>query len=131
MRQHENEAVVRSFFAAFKTAAYERQVREFLVDDVKWHVTGTNPLAGDFVGIDAVVGAMRRYGEYSHHSLELDTQSLFADADHAVAIHRATGRRDGIGYEAHEIDVFHLSGGLITEFWSFSEDQNATDAFWS
>lgn len=131
MSEHENETVVRSFYAAFETAGYEFTVRELLVEDVKWHVAGNNPLAGDFIGIDAVVGAMRRYDEHSHHTLKLDTRSVFADEHHAVAIHWATAHREGFAYRAHEIDVFHLSGRLITEFWSFSEDQDATDALWS
>lgn len=131
MSGHRNETVVRSFYAAFDTANYERHVRELLVDDVNWHVAGNNPLAGDFIGIDAVLGAMRRYDEHSHHSLKLDTESVFADEHHAVAIHRATAQREDVAYRAHEIDVFHLSDGLITEFWSFSEDQDATDALWS
>jgi ketosteroid isomerase-like protein len=131
MGAQENGAVVRSFFAAFTTGDYEGKVRELLVDDVEWHVAGNNPLAGHFVGIDAVIGAMRRYGEHSHHTLRLDTQSVLADVHHVVAIHRARAHREGLAYDVHEIDVFHLSSGLITEFWSFSEDQEATDAFWS
>jgi ketosteroid isomerase-like protein len=98
---------------------------------VKWHVAGTNPLAGDFIGIDAVLGAMRRYDEHSQHTLRLDTRSVFADEHHAIAVHWATAHREGFIYQAHEIDVFHLSGGLITELWSFSEDQDATDELWS
>jgi hypothetical protein len=73
---------------------------------------------------------MRRFGEHSHRTLKLDTRSVFADENHAIAVHWATGQREGITYQVHEIDVFHLSHGLITEFWSFSED-DATDAFWS
>ena len=131
MSAHQNGAVVRSFYAAFETADYERQVRALLADEVRWHVAGNNPLAGDFIGIDAVLDAMRRYGEHSNHTLKLDTKSVFADAHHAVAIHSATAHRDGFVYRAHEIDVFHISDGLITEFWSFSEDQDATDTLWS
>lgn len=131
MSGRQNEAVVRSFYAAFETADYERQVRGFLAEEVRWHVAGNNPLAGEFIGIDAVLEAMRRYGEHSNHTLKLDTESVFADEHHAVAIHRATAHREGFVYRAHEIDVFRVSDGLITEFWSFSEDQAATDTLWS
>lgn len=131
MSEQENEAVIRSLYAAFATDDYEPSVRGFLSDEVKWHVAGNNPLVGDFTGIDAVLGAMRRYGEHSHHTLRLDTRSVFADEHHAVAIHWATAQCDGFADQAHEIDVFHLVDGLITEFWSFSENQDATDALWS
>lgn len=32
---------------------------------------------------------------------------------------------------AHEVDIFHVEHELITELWSFSENQMATDRFWS
>ena len=131
MNEHANEAVVRSFYAAFATDNYEQRVRELLSDDVTWHVAGNNRLAGDFTGIEAVLGAMRKYGEHSHHTLKLDTRSVFADKHHAIAVHWATAQRESFDYQAHEIDVFHLINGLITEFWSFSENQDATDALWS
>jgi hypothetical protein len=37
----------------------------------------------------------------------------------------------GFDYHAHEVDIFHISGKRITEMWSFSEDQAATDRIWS
>jgi hypothetical protein len=53
-------------------------------------------------------------------------------ADHAdEAVHWATAQSKGFAYQAHEIDVFHLASGLITEFWSFSEKQRAADTLWS
>ena len=119
------------FYGAFESDRYEGKLRTYLRPDVRWHVAGANPLAGHFVGVEEVLAAMRRYGDHSQHTLQLDTRTVFADSDHVVAIHWATARRPGIDYAAHEIDVFHLEEGLICEFWSFSEDQSATDALWS
>ncbi len=51
-----------------------------------------------------------------------------ATVTHAVAIHVATASVPG---SAHEVDVFHIQNGMITEFWSFSEDQAGTDRLWS
>lgn len=131
MTEYANVSLIRRFYEPFRTQDYVAEVRAFLRDDVVWHVAGENPLAGDFHGPEAVLGAMRAYGEHSKQTLHLETRSIFGDDDHAVALHRATGKRDRIDYRAHEIDVFHLSGGRIAEFWSFSEDQQATDLFWS
>jgi predicted SnoaL-like aldol condensation-catalyzing enzyme len=74
---------------------------------------------------------MARDGAHSHGTLQLDTMSIFADDEHAVAIHRATAQIPGFNYHAHEVDVFHINQGKITEMWSFSEDQAATDRIWS
>jgi ketosteroid isomerase-like protein len=129
--EHADEEVIRSFYAAFATDDYEQSVRELLSDDVKWHVAGNNPLAGDFTGVEAVLRAMRRYGDHSQHTLKLGTRSVFADEHHAIAVHWATAQRESFAYQAHEIDVFHLVRGHITEFWSFSENQEAADTLWS
>jgi len=131
MSEHPNVGVIRSFYAAFDADDYESAVREFLDDNVIWHVAGTNPLAGLFSGADAVLVAMRRYSEHSGGTLRLTTTSMFADAEHAIAVHLATAQRDGHVYVAHEVDVFHVGDGRINEMWSFSEDQAATDAMWS
>lgn len=129
--EHENARTIRSFFAAFEAEDYEPGVREVLRSDVRWHVAGNHPLAGDFVGVEAVLRAMRGFAERSGYTLRLDTRSVLADAHHGIAVHLATAQRDGLRYATHEIDVFHIAGGLVSEFWSFSEDQTATDALWS
>jgi ketosteroid isomerase-like protein len=53
-----------------------------------------------------------------------------ASDTHAVAVHRTTAVVADVHYDAQEVDVFHVRDGLITEFWSFSEDQAATDRIW-
>lgn len=95
-----------------------------------WHVAGNNPLAGEFRGPGAVTDQMLRCAEHSRGTLRLDT-SIMATDSHAVAIHNASASQSGLEYRAHEVDVFHLEDEQITEFWSFSEDQQATDRFWS
>jgi ketosteroid isomerase-like protein len=105
-------------------------VKAFLVPSVVWHVAGNNSLSGDFRGPDAVADQMLRYERHSRGTLRLDT-SIMASDSHAVAIHAATASLPGIMYQVHEVDVFHIEDGLITEFWSFSEDQAATDRIWS
>jgi ketosteroid isomerase-like protein len=127
----ESAAVVRDFYAAFSAPDHEAAVAAFLDIGVIWKVAGSNPLAGEFVGADAVLAAMRAFGTHSNHTLQLDTKSILASGEHVVAIREATAHTDGLDYAAHEVDVFHVRGGRITQFWSFSEDQAATDALWS
>ncbi len=124
-------AVVRSFYAAFAAEDHEAAIRPLLSRRIVWHVAGENPLAGTFRGHSEVFAAMRRYGEGSQGTLRLNTQCVLGEGTHAVAVHAATAKRDGHSYSAHEIDVFHVENGTITEMWSFSEDQAATDAMWS
>lgn len=127
MAEHPKALVLREFYEAFTSQSPEAAVRRFLHPDITWHVAGENPLAGAFVGSDEVWDAMTRYGEHSHGTLQLDTRSVFADDEHAVAIHKATAHLPVFDYRAHEVDVFHIDAGRITEMWSFSENQAATD----
>ena len=128
--EHPNAATLRAFYGCFNHEDYVERVKAFLAPDVVWHVAGDNPLAGEFRGPDAVTDQMLRYAEHSHGTLRLDTSIMAADS-HAVAIHNASASRPGLEYSAHEGDVFHLENERITEFWSFSEDQQATDRIWS
>ena len=125
------KSVIEAFYTAFEDNPFEASVAKFLVPDVVWHVAGSNPLAGTFIGIDEVLGAMRAYGQVSNHTLSLDTMTLLADEHHVVAIHDASATVSGFAYRAHEVDVFHLRRQQIEAFWSFSEDQEATDRLWS
>ena len=130
MPEHSNADMLHAFYACFEHGDYVALVKAFLAPSVVWHVAGNNPLAGEFRGPDAVTDQMLRYAEHSGGTLRVDT-SIMATDSHAVAVHRATASRPGVEYSAHEIDVFHVAGDRITEFWSFSEDQEATDRIWS
>lgn len=129
--EHESARVVRTFYASFDERPFEETILPFLGAEVVWHVAGDNPLAGTFRGAAAVLGNMRAYAEASSGSLRLDTMTLLADDKHVVAVHAASARVGPFVYAAHEVDVFHVRDGLITEFWSFSEDQEATDRVWT
>jgi ketosteroid isomerase-like protein len=115
MADRGSAAVVRSFYAAFETEDHEAAIRPLLSPHVVWRVSGDNPLAGTFRG----------------HTEVLNTQVILGEGVHAVAIHDVSGIRHGRSYLAHEIDLFHVENGTITEMWSFSEDQVATDRMWS
>ena len=131
LSEHPNALLIRRFFAAATSPDFEDRVGDFFRDDVVWHVGGDNPLAGEFTGVAAVIAAMRRYAAHSEGTLRLETRAVFANDDHAIAVHSASAPRADLDYEAHEIDVFHIIDARIPEFWSFSEDQAATDALWS
>jgi ketosteroid isomerase-like protein len=95
-------------------------------EDVVWHLPGWHPMSGDHRGRDAVLAAMRYFDR-----IRLEVHDVLANDEHAVALLRATGSRMSKTYDVLEVDVFHVRGGKIAEFWSFSQDQRLTDEFWS
>ena len=130
MAEHPNVALIKRWYKAFAEGNYPPIIADLLAEDVVWHLPGRHPLSGDHRGRDAVMAAILRFDELSA-SLQLEVHDVLASDEHAVALLRATGTREGKRYDGLEIDVFHIRGGRVTEFWSFSEDQRVTDEFWS
>lgn len=127
MDEHPNVALVRRFYAAFESPDYDSPVRALLSDGVIWHLPGSHALAGEHAGPEAVLAAMRSFDG----AVQLEVHDVVGNDEHVVALLKARGERKGRQYDAMEIDVFHLRNGKIVEFWSFSEDQGKTDAYWS
>jgi ketosteroid isomerase-like protein len=121
LTEHPNAAIVRALYAGGGDAD-----AQLLHDDAVWHLPGRQPMSGDHVGREAVLRAMAHF-----EGIQLEVHDVIANDTHAVALLRAKGERKGRTYDALEVDVFHLRDGKIAEFWSFSEDQYQTDAYWS
>jgi ketosteroid isomerase-like protein len=119
---------VREFYASFDERPYEGSVATF---GARTSCGMEQPARRE---VSRCLGGLRRHAGYADGSagtLRLDTQAVLPGADHVIAIHDATAEVLGVEYRAHEVDIFHLRGGRIAEFWSFSEDQEATDRIWS
>ncbi len=127
MAEHPNETLIRNLYGAFVDGQYASRLTEVFSEDVVWHLPGRHPAAGDHRGRDAVFAAMRHFDG----SVQLELHDVLANDAHAVALLRAIGTRKGRQYNALETDVFHITDGKVTEFWSFSEDQRLTDEYWS
>jgi hypothetical protein len=127
LTEHPNVALIKKMYEAFVRGNYIPIITEVFSEDVVWHLPGAAPLSGDHKGRDAVFAAMGQFDG----SVQLELHDVLANDEHAVALLRARGSREGKEYNALEIDVFHIREGKVTEFWSFSEDQRVTDEFWS
>jgi ketosteroid isomerase-like protein len=87
---------------------------------------GAQPLSGDHRGRAAILEAMRYFD-----GIQLEILDVVANDSHGFVILQARGERKGRRYETQEFDVFRFRAGKIAEFWSFSADQKATDAYWA
>ena len=128
MAEHPNAALIRRFYETlFAGGDYRSTLADFFSEDVVWHLPGRHAASGEHRGRDAVFATMA----YFDGSVQLELHDVLASDNHAAALLRATGARKGKKYRALEMDVFHIAGGRITEFWSFSEDQRLTDEYWA
>ncbi len=131
MAEHPNVDRLRGGYESFSKGDLDA-LRERFSEDVVWHLSGNNPLAGDYKGIDEVFGLFGRLFQETGGSLKNEVHDLLANDEHAVALVRTSAERNGKRLEQNVVHVFHINPeGKTTEFWAFPEDSGVVDDFWS
>ncbi len=130
MPEHPNVGLFRKGYEAFAKGDMAT-LRELFSEDVVWHVSGNNPLSGDYRGQDAVFAFFARIAELSGGTFRIDLHDVVANDEHAVALARSTASRQGKQLDSRETHISHVRNGKITEFWGFPEDLRVPDEFWS
>src|SRR5216117_2366440 len=107
---HPNEELVRRGYQAFATGDMAT-LNELFADDIVWHAPGRNQLAGTYRGKEEVFGTLQKVAELTGGTFKLEIHAILADDDHAVALTRATGEREGKSLDDNTIQVFHVKDG--------------------
>ncbi|MBT2408543.1 MULTISPECIES: nuclear transport factor 2 family protein [unclassified Streptomyces] len=130
MTDHPNIVVFRRAMDAFSAGDMDA-LAEVFHPDVRWHIPGQSPLAGDFQGRDATFATFELDFRLSGGSYRPQLHDVLANDAHTVALLHATASREGMELDMDYAIVFHISDGRITEGWELWADQRAFDAFWS
>lgn len=130
MTDHSNLERARAGYQAF-AAGDMATVNDLLADDIVWHSGGNNILTGDYEGKEAVLGFLARLMQETGGSFKNDVHDILANDDHGVALVTVSGTRGGKSLEGRVAQIFHMRDGRMTEFWTFSEDQDQFDEFWT
>ena len=128
---HPNEVLVRESFAAFERGDVDALRSKFFAEDVRYHVPGRKPPAGDYEGVDQVLGFFGQVVELSGGTFRFELHDVLANDEHAVALYTARAERAGKHLEENIVLVFHIRGGKATEVWAQFTDLYAVDEFWS
>lgn len=128
---HPHEDLTREAFAAFGRGDLEALRREYLAEDIRWHYPGRSPLAGDYEGIDQVLGLFGRTFELSNGTFRIELHDVVANDEHTVALFTVRAERAGRRLEDHVAEVLHVHDGKATEVWLHPADPYAGDEFWS
>lgn len=123
------QETVQGFYESWKARDLDA-LREGFDADLVWHVPGRNQLSGDYKGeefftdlVPKVAGANR---------WDFDVHEIVSGKDHAVALLRIIGERNGRSVDMPGAHVLHMSPeGKIKEGWGLLFDQAAMDEFWS
>jgi ketosteroid isomerase-like protein len=108
--EHRNAALVRRVFAAFGKDA--KAVSAAFARDIVWRVPGHTAMSGEYRGRRDVVEFLRRTGLETSGTYRSSLHTVFADDDWAVAIYRATGRRNGVDLDVDQALVIRVADGL-------------------
>ena len=98
----------------------------------RWHTPGRSPIAGDYVGRDAVVGHLARYRGDTDGTFRAEPDSLApGGGGTVVGIQRITAERGGRLLDTRCCVVFEIRGGQLVDGREHVFDLHAWDAFWS
>jgi ketosteroid isomerase-like protein len=126
--EHPNAALVRRVFASFGKDA--KAVSAAFARDIVWRVPGNTVMSGEYRGRRDVVEFLRRTGLETGDTYQSHLHTVFADDDWAVAIYRATGRRNGIELDVEQALVIRIADGRWQDVTAAPLD-SAFERFWS
>ncbi|TET99249.1 MAG: nuclear transport factor 2 family protein [Dehalococcoidia bacterium] len=130
MPEHPNVALLRRGYEAFAKGDMAT-LTELFSEDTVWHEPGNNPLSGEQRGREAVFAMFGRTAQLSGGTYRVELHDVLANDEHAVALSRMTGTRQGKETNSVAVQVYHMRNEKITEAWNFFQDQRAYDEFWS
>ncbi|HET7531453.1 MAG TPA: nuclear transport factor 2 family protein [Mycobacteriales bacterium] len=100
--------------------------------DVVQHVPGQSALAGDYKGIEGVLGYYARLGEMTDGTFRADLIDVHGDGHgHVLALHQISATRNGMTRVSRGSILFSFIGNKITDLLELHSDLEGDDAFLS
>jgi ketosteroid isomerase-like protein/mannose-6-phosphate isomerase-like protein (cupin superfamily) len=123
--------LVRRGYEAFNTGDIATLASLFSKDVVQ-HVPGSSALAGDYKGIEAVLGYYGRLGELTDGTFRADLVDVHGDGHgHVFALHQIAATRNGATRVSRGSILFTFLGSKITDLLELHADLEGDDAFLS
>lgn len=124
-------AVVRAGYEAFNTADVNALMQLF-DESASWHTPGRSPIAGDYIGRDAVFGQFGRYGGDTEGTFRAELLHVVSgDNGRAVGIHHNTATRNDRSLDVFCCIEFEIADGRVMSGREHFFDLYAWDEFWS
>jgi ketosteroid isomerase-like protein len=106
-------------------------LHDVLTDDVRWIVPGTNAIAGDYRGLDAVIDYFARRRDLADRSFRMHPgEMLVGDGDHVAVLTDGTATIAGAEHRWSTIGLYRLRGARVAACWLLPLDPAAFDAIW-
>ena len=99
-----------------------------LADDIRWHVSGGSPLAGEYVGKGQVLGFFQKMMQLYGGTLRLQVVDVLAGEDHAAVLTREESQYNGKALVFRSVHLWETRGGKFSAFHVYYDD--AYHKFW-
>jgi uncharacterized protein len=126
----ENEALVRTIFAAF-ARKQGFALRRLFAEDAVWTVPGRGVMAGEYRGREAIFRFLARLPKETDGTYGSALRDVLASEDRAAALYTARGARNGRVLELEQVLLFRIEEGLVREVLALPSDPDAFEAFWA
>jgi ketosteroid isomerase-like protein len=118
--------------AAFYAGGPREPLHDVLTDDIVWVVPGTNAIAGEYRGLDAVIDYFTRRRDLANRSFRMHPGDLLVgDGDHVAVLTDGTATIGGVERNWSTVGLYRLRGERVAACWLLPLDAAAFDAIWS
>jgi ketosteroid isomerase-like protein len=118
--------------AAFYAGEDSTAVRAVLTDDIAWHIPGTNAIAGDYRGIDAVLDYFARRRDLANKTLRMHPRDILTgDGDTVAALTDGTATIGGRERRWSTVGLYRVRDERIAACWLLPLDPAAFDRIWA
>jgi hypothetical protein len=121
---------IRRVFAAF-AGGDVRALHEVIAEDAVWRVPGSTPVSRTYRGREEIFGLFRETRRLTDGTYRSELRWAVADGDHAAAVYRARGRRNGRELDIDQVLLITLRGGRWHEVVALPTDPQTFEAFWA
>ena len=105
-------------------------VRALLTEDVEWHIPRRNAIAGDYHGIEEVVGYFRRRRALASNTLRLHPGEMLVGESHVAVLTDGTAMLDGVEHRWSTLGLYLLRGDRVGGCRLLALDQSTFDRVW-
>ena len=119
--------VVQNFFAAYATGDMT-QLKNYVADDVEWHIPGRHALSGTKKGVEAFTAF---FSELGKAGFQAEVMILAANDTYVIDAHRGWSTTSGPELDLNWVLLYQIEEGKIKRVQNFSGDQYAADHFFN
>jgi ketosteroid isomerase-like protein len=123
------EEGIRRVFAAFR-GGDPRALFEVIAEDAVWTVNGTVPVAQVYVGRERIFELFLETRRLTDGTYLSTLNWVLADDEHAVALYRAQGTRQGRELDIDQVLVIDHQDGIWKRIVAIPSDPPAFEEFW-